>query len=73
MAKQRVNLEGVTMTGQYLTVHFTIGTQAAKRLHAVKVPWKDLLDTDVHEHLNRAEVARLKAAWGAAQEELPPW
>lgn len=61
------------MTGQYLTVHFTTGDRAAKRLEQVKVPWSALLDTPIHEHLNRAEVIRLKTHWEGAQAELPPW
>lgn len=73
MPKRAVRLEGVTMTGQYLTVHFTTGDRAARRLETVKVPWGSLLDTKIHEHLNRAEVERLKLHWGSAQEELPPW
>lgn len=73
MAKRQVNLEGVTMTGQYLTIHFTTGDRAAKRLEQVKVPWGRLLDTPIYEHLNRAEVIRLKTSWEGAQAELPPW
>lgn len=71
MAKQQVGFEGVTMTAQYLTVHFTVGQKAAKRLEMVKVPWSALVDTKIHEHLNAAEVRRLKAAWEGAQPELP--
>lgn len=73
MAKRSVRLEGVTMTGLYLTIHFTTGERAARRLESVKVPWGDLLDTQVHEHLNRAEVARLKRHWSSQDDELPPW
>lgn len=73
MAKRAVRLEGVTMTGLYLSVHFTTGERAARRLETVKVPWGDLLDTEIHHYLNRAEVARLKLHWEGAQAELPPW
>lgn len=73
MPKVRLNLEGVTMTGLYLTVHFTRGTGSAKRLEAVKVPWEAFLDTEIHQHLNRAEVERLKRHWGSQDDELPPW
>lgn len=61
------------MTGQYLTVHFTTGEKAARRMESVKVPWSAFLDTKVHEHLNRAEADRLKRHWGALDDELPPW
>lgn len=71
MAEQRVRLEGVTTTDQYLTVHFTIGDRQAKRVREVKVPWRDLLDHPVVAHVNMAEVARLKRHWETLQDELP--
>lgn len=73
MPKPTARLEGVTMTGQYLTVHFTYGDKAAKRLEMIKVPWSALVDTQIWEHLNRAEVIRLRTHWEGAQAEIPPW
>ena len=73
MAKNPIELEGLTMTGQYLTVHFTEGRGSVKRLKQVKVPWRDFLDTEVLQHIHRAESDRLKRHWGALDEELPPW
>lgn len=68
----RIRLEGVTMTGQYLTVHFTVGERAAKRLEAVKVPWKALIEDErLWSFLNHAEVVKLKAAWG--DDDVLPW
>lgn len=73
MSKQRREVQGVTTTGQYLTVHFTEGDGSVKRLREVKVPWDMLLDSDTYLHMNRAETARLKRHWEGEDLTLPPW
>lgn len=73
MPKQAVRLEGVTATGLYLTVHFTVGERAAKRLQNVKIPWDALLAIDVWQYLDKAEAKRLRAHWGADEALFPPW
>lgn len=70
-SEQRVRFEGVTATEQYVTVYFTVGDRAAKRVREVKVPYGDLLDADVTSGVDREARRRLSALWEASAETLP--
>lgn len=73
MAKEAVRLEGITSTGLYMTVHFTLGSARARRLQEVKVPWEALLGAEVWKYLDKAEAKRLRQHWGCDESLFPPW
>lgn len=63
MSRDRIEYQGVSITEKYLTVTFTLGEQAAKRVHEVKVPVDHLVQATVGEVLNQAVARNLKAYW----------
>lgn len=71
MAEQRVRFEGVAASDRYLTVYFTVGDRAAKRIREVKVPVGELLDADPGPMLNAEASRRLKVLWEQRQDPLP--
>lgn len=73
MAKRQVKLEGITTTGLYMTVHFTTGERAAKRVEQIRIPWEALLGAEVWRYLDKAEAKRLRQHWGCDEELFPPW
>lgn len=71
MTEQRVRLEGVAATEQYVRVFFTVGDRLAKRVREVKVPYVDLLDAEVCPGIHKEASRRLKALWDLEQMSLP--
>lgn len=63
MSRAGIEYQGVSITDKYLTVTFTLGLQAAKRIHEVKVPIEHLIQASVTEVLHQAVARNLKAYW----------
>lgn len=63
MSREQIKYLGINITDRYLTVTFTLGVQAAKRVHEVKVPVEHLVQASVAEVLHQTIARNLKAYW----------
>lgn len=70
-SEQKVRFEGVVASEACVTVYFTVGDRAAKRVRAVRVPYADLFDAEVVQGVNKEAARRLQSLWEATAETLP--
>lgn len=62
---------GVTVTQQYLTVHFEDHQGTALRFGTIKVPIMDLIDDEILYQIYKAAAKALRLAWEDNGEVIP--
>lgn len=77
MGKSPTRYEGVTLTDEYLTVHFRMEIGTAPRFVSVKIPVGDLAKVGVVPAIDKHVRAQLARVWQLEdqqlQQVLPPW
>ena len=72
MSKQgkiQTSFRGITVTPQYLTVHFAVGNGGWIRHSTIKVPLDELLTDEVTQSIDSHVRRRMVEIWGA--EDVP--